>query len=171
MKKIFFLDKLLDMGLSSEIYLDIYQNYNECFEEEVAVQVQEKVDRTVAKITMQLENKLRNEIRQEELITGIAKISAELQTLRLLLEKACSPTPRQDTVNVKNSVNLPTYDRLWNKIRKIQKEKGITDSELAKLFGLSKRTLSRYDKSACPLKMENLSNFIDSIGGFLKIVC
>ena len=170
MKK-YFLDKLLDMGLSSGVYLDIYQNFTECFEEEVAAQVQEKVDRIVAKITMQLENKLRNEIRQEELIKGIAKISAELQTLRLLLEKACSPTPRQETVKIKNSVNLPTYDRLWNKIRKLQKEKGITESELANLFGLSKRTLSRYDKSARPLTMEKLANFLDSIGGFLKIVC
>ena len=169
MKKIFFLDKLLDMDLSSEVYLDIYQNFTECFEEEVDIRTQEKVDLTVAQISMQLENKLRNEIRQEELIKGIVKISAELQTLRLLLEKACSPTPRQGSVNNKNSVNLPTYDRLWNKIRKLQKEKGITDSDLANLFGLSKRTLSRYDKSACPLTMEKLSNFLESIGGSIEI--
>ncbi|WP_295093647.1 XRE family transcriptional regulator, partial [Ruminococcus sp.] len=69
------------------------------------------------------------------------------------------------------SSRLPTYDRLWNKIRKIQKEKGITDSELANLFGLSKRTLSRYDKSACPLTLEKLSNFLESIGGSIEIDC
>lgn len=157
-------------GLTAIEYMDVLQKYRECFAEEVDRRVNEQLDHVVAQTIIKLKMKLRHDIQQEECLMLINKISTYLQTLISLEGKTCYSESTHKKVYISKSSRLPTYDRLWNKIRKIQKEKGITASELANLFGLSERTLSRYDKSACPLTMEKLSNFLESIGASIVIV-
>ncbi|MCR4638489.1 MAG: helix-turn-helix domain-containing protein [Ruminococcus sp.] len=70
---------------------------------------------------------------------------------------------------MKNKVNIPIYDRLWYAIRKWQRATGTTASELARILGISERTLRDYDKSARTMTLEKLTNFINYTNGSIEI--
>jgi len=69
-----------------------------------------------------------------------------------------------------NILDFPIYDLLWISIRKWQRDTGTSNTELARILGISQRTLSDYDKSARTMTLEKLTKFLDSIGGVIKIV-
>ena len=149
--------------------MDIKDKYRECFHEEVNKRVNEQLEHAVAQKTMQLENKLHSEILKEEIIKRIDKINSDIEHMKLFMHKAYSPTPRHGSVNIKKTANLPIYDRLWISIRKWQRDTGTSNTELARILGISERTLRDYDKSARTMPLEKLTKFIDYIDGTIEI--
>lgn len=58
---------------------------------------------------------------------------------------------------------IPIYRKIWFKIRYWQNINAISDDELARIIGVSTRTLSNYDKDAGSISLRMIDNFLTSI--------
>ena len=65
---------------------------------------------------------------------------------------------------MKRETRIPTYKRIWCKIRYYQQLNDVTNENLAKYLNVSVRTLSSYDKDAKSLTLGNIDSFLYNAG-------
>lgn len=63
-------------------------------------------------------------------------------------------------IPMKNVKRIPLQKLLWCKIRYYQQLHDISNELLAKTLGVSKRTLSEYDKDSCNITLEKVDRFL-----------
>ena len=166
MKKSFSDEVFTIYGIPPKLAFDIVDLYDLYFEREL----REAVNKEKKEWEQALKDKVRAEILQEKLYKNMDNFCVDLKFLRSFVEKASSLSHKHGNVTLRKSTNLPIYDLLWISIRKWQRDTGTSNTELARILGISQRTLSDYDKSARTMTLEKLTKFLDSIGGVIKIV-
>ncbi|MCR5730000.1 MAG: hypothetical protein K6G20_06580 [Ruminococcus sp.] len=70
---------------------------------------------------------------------------------------------------MRRTTNIPIHDRLWNSIRKWQRDTDTSNAKLAMMLGISERTLCDYDKSARTMTLEKVSNFLNCTNGSIEL--
>ena len=154
--------------LSPDHRTDILMAYREYFQKEVNERVQEQLIMMKEQVAAELESTIRNETQQEEIRRCISELRSEKDFLMSLTKKLMFSPTTKSSVELHNTMNLPAYDRLWISIRKWQRATGISNSEIARMLGLSERTLHSYDKSARTMTLEKLTNFLSRINGSIE---
>lgn len=143
--------------------------YRKHVQKEVNERVQEQLLMMKEQVTAELEPKIRNEIQQEVIHNCISELRSEKDFLMSLTKKLMFSPTTKSSVELHNTMNLPAYDRLWISIRKWQRATGTSKSEMARMLGISERTLRSYDKSARTMALEKLTNFLNCINGSIEL--
>lgn len=61
---------------------------------------------------------------------------------------------------MKKEKTIPVYRKLWLKIRYWQGINLVSNEELAKIIGVTTRTISNYDKDASSISLQMVDNFL-----------
>ena len=163
-------DYITDMFFLSPMdKMDIKQAYHEFVQKEIDAGVEEQLTFLKKQIAAELEPKIRNEIQQEAILDCITELRSEQRLFRSLIEKLMSTPEGEDSVDIRKTSNIPIFDRLWNSIRKWQRDTGTSNAKLTVMLGISERTLRDYDKSARTMTLEKLSNFLNCTNGSIEL--
>ncbi len=170
MNKMSFNDKIDEMLLVSySDKFDIKMWHNEAVEEEINERIKKQLNLLKVQLTAELDPKIRYDILHEEIFKCISDLRTEIRLFKSLTEKLLYSTKTKSSVDIHKTMDIPSYDRLWNSIRKWQRNTGTTTSELARMLGISERTLRDYDKSARTMTLEKLTNFLNYVNGSIEL--
>ncbi len=155
--------------LTANEILDIKLAYREFVQKEIDAGVESQLTLLKEQIAAELESKIRNEIQHEAILNCISELRSEQRFFRSLTEKIMYTPETESSVDIRRTTNIPIHDRLWNSIRKWQRDTDTSNAKLAMMLGISERTLCDYDKSARTMTLEKVSNFLNCTNGSIEL--